>query len=423
MSSVGRSRWYRIGLMLFVMYLSAFIDRSNIGMAAPAIAKHLGLPSAAVGVLLSAFFWGYVITQVPGGILAAKASAKKVVLVVLIVWGLAAIATGLAASMAEFIAARLVMGLAEGMVWPAFAVILVRWFPDHERAKATNLTLLSLPLSSVIMSPLAGWMIHRWNYHVMFWLQGLPPIALAILFYFIGSDSPEEDQMVSAQEREYLVTHRSTVSKETGTIGEVLGNPRAWLLGIGYFLWINGFYSFGLWLPSVVSQSTHFNIEVVGIVSALPFVLACVGMYVNSVWSDRRGINRAWFVAVPLLISGVALIVDKFFLNAGFGINMFFLVISGIGVFAAFGPWWAWTMNFFPRNQTGTGLGFINMCGNFGGITGPIFIGLAAVNGKAITGFWILGVAQVIAFGLFASLSLSKKFRVERSVASLEQQA
>lgn len=158
--NIGRSRWYRIGFLLFLMYLVAFVDRSNIGMAAPVMVKSYGLTSASTGVLLSAFFWGYVITQVPGGWIAGKYSAKRVIIGALVVWGTMAILTGLMPSFNSLLVVRFIMGLAEGVVWPSFAVMFVNWFPDDERARAINLSEMSLPISSLIMAPLAGWMIH-----------------------------------------------------------------------------------------------------------------------------------------------------------------------------------------------------------------------------------------------------------------------
>ncbi len=96
--NIGHARWYRIGLLLFLMYLTAFVDRSNIGMAAPAMVKSFGLSSTAVGVLLSAFFWGYVITMVPAGWTVSRYSAKKVIIWALVVWSIMAILTGVVTS-------------------------------------------------------------------------------------------------------------------------------------------------------------------------------------------------------------------------------------------------------------------------------------------------------------------------------------
>jgi sugar phosphate permease len=415
--NIGRSRWYRIGLMLFIMYLVAFVDRSNIGMAAPLMVKELGLTSTSTGVLLSVFFWGYVITQVPAGWVAAKYSAKRVIVGALVVWGAMAVLTGVMPSFNGLLTVRFIMGLAEGVVWPAFAVMFVNWFPDNERARAINLSEMSLPVSSLIMAPLAGWMIHTWNYHVMFILQGLPPLIMAIIFGVLGSDSPEKDRFISASERAFLVEHRSTLERDTGSLWEVLADYRIWTFCVIYFLWVNGLYSFGLWLPSLVQQLSHSGIQAVGLISAIPFILATLSMYLNATWSDHKGMNRTWFVAIPLLIGGIALVIEHF-IGFKLVVNMIVLIVAAIGIYAAFGPWWAWCLSFVPRNQAGSAMGLINLVGNFGGIVGPIVVGIAAHGKNLINGFYILGFAMLLAFLLTVLVAGRFRMPAEKPVAA-----
>ncbi|WAH41289.1 MFS transporter [Alicyclobacillus fastidiosus] len=411
--NVGRSRWYRICLMLFIMYLVAFVDRSNIGMAAPVMVKSYGLTSASTGVLLSVFFWGYVITQVPGGWVAEKFSAKRVIIGALIVWGAMAILSGLMPTFNSLLTVRFIMGLAEGVIWPAFAVTFVNWFPDEERGRAITFSEMSLPISSLIMAPLAGWMIHTWNYHVMFILQGIPPLIMAVVFGWLGSDSPQKDRFISESERQFLAEHRSTGAKETGSLLDVFANYRIWVFCIIYFLWVTGLYSFGLWLPSLVKQLSSSGIEAIGLFSAIPFILAALAMFLNGRWSDKHGNNRTWFVAIPLLIGGIALVVEHFI---GFNMtaNMIVLIVAGIGIYAAFGPWWAWCMSFVPRNQAGPAMGLINLVGNFGGIVGPIVVGIAAHGKNLINGFYILGFAMLLGFLLVVFVAGRFKIPVEK---------
>jgi sugar phosphate permease len=409
MESVPKARWYRIGLLLFMIYLVAFIDRSNIGMAAPLMVKSLGLSSTVVGVLLSAFFWGYVLTQIPGGWVAGKFSAKQVIIWALIVWGIAAILTGVVHSLTGLLFVRFLMGLSEGLVWPAFSMFFVNWYPDHERARAVNFSEMSLPISSIIMAPLAGWMIAQWNYQMMFILQGIPPFIMAILFALYASDTPAKDRMLSKEERDYLEQNKSSVMKEKGSLKEVLTNPKIWVFSVIYFLWITGMYSFGLWMPSLMKQLSKSGILTVGWLTAVPFVLAAICMYLNATWSDRRGGNRTFFVAIPLLIGGLALVVERF-IGVNLIINLIILIIAGIGIYSAFGPWWAWAMSFVPRNQAGSANGLINLCGNFGGIVGPIVVGAVAQDGNLVNGFYILGFSLIA--GSLLSIFVAGKFRV-----------
>lgn len=406
-SGVPRARWWRIGVLLFLVYTVAFADRSNISVAAPAMIRDLGLSATVTGVLLSAFFWGYVITQIPGGVAASRIGPKAVIVGTLTVWGLAAIATGLVHGYDQLLAVRFIMGLAEGAVWPSFAVVFVNWYPDSERGRAINFSEMALPVSSIIMAPTAGWLIAAWGWHVMFVVQGLPALILAVVFAIWGSDHPDRDRFVSAAEREFLAAHRS-IGKPTGSLLEVLRSPMVWAFCVVYFLWITGLYSFGLWLPTLLSQVSSRGIDVVGVLSALPFVLAVAAMYLNARWSDRSGRPRVWYVAIPLLLAGIPLLVEHY---AGLGLagDIVLLMIAGIGLYAAFGPFWAWSLQYMPRNQAGPGMGLVNLCGNIGGIVGPVVVGAAAVGGNVASGFYVLGFFLIAGAVAAAGLGLVRR--------------
>jgi sugar phosphate permease len=394
--NIPKARWYRIGLMLFLIYLVAFIDRSNIGMAAPTMVKTLGLSSTAIGVLLSVFFWGYIVTQLPGGWASGRYSAKKVIIASLLILGISAVFTGLVDSFKMLLFLRFVMGLAEGLLWPAFAIFFVNWYANNERARAVSFAEMAVPISSIIMAPLAGWMIETWDYKMMFLLQGIPPLLLAILVAWLVEDSPEKDRFISNEEREYILNNQTRDKQEKGSIFSIIGNLRIWVFCIVYFLWVMGIYSFGLWLPSLMKQLSNAGMGAVGLLTAIPFILAGVGMHINATLSDRRGTNQALFVAIPLSIGGIALIAQSF-VGSNLIANIVVLMIAGIGLYSAFGPWWSWVMSFVPSNQAGTANGFINLCGNFGGVVGPIVVGAVSHNNDFSKGFTILGICLIIA--------------------------
>lgn len=169
---VPRRRWYTVGTLLFFIYLLCFADRTNISVAAPEMMRDLQFSGAVTGTLLSAFFWGYVLTQLPGGWLANKIGPKRVIVAALCIVGITGCLTGFIEHLPSLIAVRFVMGLGEGVVWPSFAILFLNWFPSSERGRAVSLSQYTLPLSSVIMAPLAGWMIQRFNWQTMFVMQG-----------------------------------------------------------------------------------------------------------------------------------------------------------------------------------------------------------------------------------------------------------
>lgn len=404
-SRVPRARWWRIGTLMFLMYTVAFADRQNISVALPSMVKDLGLSATLGGVLLSAFFWGYIATQLPGGIVAHRIGPKRIIVGALVLWGLMAMATGIVNTYHELLAVRALMGLAEGVIWPAFAAMFVSWYPAAERGRAISFTSMALPVSSIIMAPTAGWLIAAWNWHTMFIVQGLPPLVLAVLFAILGADHPDRDRYLSSAERAYLAEHASSSRTVDGRLIDIFRSPTIWVICCAYFCWITGLYSFGLWLPSLLKQLSARGIEAVGLLSAVPFVLAAAGMFANARWSDRSARSRTWFIAIPLVLAGTAILLQHLVRLSLFG-NMVLLAIAALGLYSAFGPFWAWLLSFVPRNQAGAGTALVNLVGNFGGIVGPIVVGAAASGRKITDGFYILGFFLLAAAAIVAMLSM-----------------
>lgn len=401
--TVPNARWRRIGLLLFLVYLVAFAERANVGVAAPEIRAELDLTATGIGVVLSAFFWGYILTAVPGGWLANKVGPTKVIVTALLLWGVTSIAQALSGSLTLLLVCRFVMGLSEGVVWPTFAVLFIAWFPLSERARVAGLALLALPLSSIIMAPSAGWLIETYSWETMFIVQGVPAFLLAGVVAVFLPDDPTKDRRLSQAELDHILANRA--QRQTGQQAQpftkVLTSPVVWACCAVYFLWLTGFYSFGLWLPTVLQQLSSRGIEAVGWLSVIPFTAAGLAMVLNSRAADRSTRSKSWFVVPPLFVAAAALLLQHL-LPQTLTVQMVLLVITGLGVYAAFGPWWAWALQYVAPEQAGPASGLINMAGSFGGIIGPLVVGAVSTEESAASGFYILGFF-LLASGLTAA--------------------
>jgi sugar phosphate permease len=397
---IGKARWTRIGLLVFISYLVAFADRSNIGVAAPQMAHDLQLGMTITGALLSAFFWGYLVTQVPGGWLATRFGPARVIACSLVITGIMACLTGMVKDLHTLLAVRVLMGLAEGVIWPSFAVLFLRWFPNSERARAISFAQYALPLSSVVMAPLAGWMIDAFHWKTMFIMQGVPAIVLGLIFPYFIADDPSTDRWLQPAEREFILAGRGAGVRQDGSFGSVLSRPTVWLLALASFCWIMVIFSFGLWMPSLIKQYFTTSFQAVGWLTAIPSLFGAVSMYLNAYWSDRTlSHSRGWFIALPLTVAGAALLAQHYG-PAGLLWTMVMFSIAGAGLFSGSGTWWAWAMTKFPRNQAGPSVALMNVFASCGGVVGPLAVGYVARGGSLANSFYILG------YSLFAATAL-----------------
>ncbi|MFE7312470.1 MFS transporter [Streptomyces sp. NPDC057555] len=387
-------RWVYVIPVAAVMYMLAYLDRNNISVVLPYLHGDLELSNADKGLAGGIFFVGYVFLQIPAAVLAQRWSARKTVLLLMVAWGLSAVLSGLVQSRGQFYAARFVLGFFEGGVWPAVLILLASWFPLRERARANALWMACLPLSSVLMAPLSGWMLDHANWRWVLVLQGLPPLLWAVVWWFTVADRPAQARWISRAEAAHL--ERAIAADEAAKspagggsyLAAVRRRPVLVLIGV-YFFWITGFYGFSLWLPAVVKELTHDGSATeVGLLTAIPFTVALAVMIGNAVWSDRTG-RRRQAVALPLVVGIAALLLGQ--VVHGALPRMVLLCITAAAVYAPYGPFWAIPGQLLRFEVVAVAMGLINALGNLGGFAGPYLVGwLTDATGTSLTGFAVL---------------------------------
>ncbi|WEB38727.1 MFS transporter [Streptomyces yunnanensis] len=391
---IPAKRWVYVIPVAAIMYMLAYLDRNNVSVVLPYMHGDLDLSNADKGLAGGIFFLGYVFLQIPAAVLAQRWSARKTVLILMVAWGLSAVLSGLVQSRTQFYAARFVLGFFEGGVWPAVLILLASWFPLRERARANALWMACLPLSSVLMAPLSGWMLDHAGWRWVLVLQGLPPLVWAVVWWFAVADRPAQARWISSAEADHLARTIAAdeATKPAAGGGSYLGAVRQpsvlVLIGV-YFFWITGFYGFSLWLPAVIKELTHNGSATeVGLLTAVPFTVALVAMIANAAWSDRTG--RRWqAVALPLVVGVVALLLGQ--AVHGALPRMLLLCVTAAAVYAPYGPFWAIPGQLLRFEVVAVAMGLINALGNLGGFAGPYLVGwLTDATGTSLTGFAVL---------------------------------
>ncbi|GGU93523.1 MFS transporter [Streptomyces albospinus] len=399
-------RWACVIPVAAIMYMLAYLDRNNISVILPYMHGDLDLSNADKGLAGGIFFVGYVFLQIPAAVLAQRWSARKTVLILMVAWGLSAALSGLVRTRGQFYLARFVLGFFEGGVWPAVLILLASWFPLRERARANALWMACLPLSSVLMAPLSGWMLDHASWRWVLVLQGLPPLLWAVVWWFTVADRPAQARWISRAEAGHL--ERALAADEAAKppagggsyLDAVRQRPVLVLIGV-YFFWITGFYGFSLWLPSVIKELTHNGSPTeVGLLTAIPFTVALVVMIGNAAWSDRTG-RRRQAVAVPLVVGIAALLLGQ--AVHGALPRMLLLCLTAAAVYAPYGPFWAIPGQLLRFEAVAVAMGLINALGNLGGFAGPYLVGwLTDATGSSLTGFAVLAGFLAVAVVLVA---------------------
>src|SRR5438132_6023864 len=191
-------------------YFFCHPDRINVGFAALTMNKHIGLDPAIYGMAAGAFFWGYVLFEVPSNIILEKVGARLWIARIMITWGLISGATAFATGPYSFMTIRFLLGLAEAGLFPGFVLYFTYWFPDSYRARINSGFTLALPIAVATGAPLSTallgldglWGLKGWQ--LMYILEAIPTVLIGIAVFFYLTDRPGEAHWLKDDERDWL---------------------------------------------------------------------------------------------------------------------------------------------------------------------------------------------------------------------------
>jgi D-galactonate transporter len=393
--------------VLFVMYVVNYLDRVSLAYAAIGLSRDVGFNDRVIGLGIGVFFISYVALQVPGAMLVERWSARRMIALTMVTWGSLTALTALVHTPLQLYAARFVLGAAEAGFFPGVVVYLSHWFIQADRAKATSNFMAAIPLSSVIGSPLAGWILsHHWfgldGWRLLFVLEGMPAVVLGVVAYFALTDWPREATWLTAEQRHWLeeeLTAENAGTVQKATIWDVLRSKLVLWLALATFVIYFAHYSFVFWFPTMFKRVSGYSDMRVGLLGAIPFVVAFVGMQVNG-WHSDRCRERHWHAAVPCFVAAIGIL----------GLlaqprSMWLAVVCFTlwGIVQTYLPiFWSIPTEALSRSTAAAAVGFINAAGSISGFAGPYLFGYL----KMRTGSFSAGLVLTLVFATAGGLML-----------------
>jgi sugar phosphate permease len=405
-------RWVFLMPAVFVTYSLAYLGRSNFGFGAAAgLAATLKITESRAAFLGSVFFLGYFFFQVPAAAYATRKSATRLIFFALISWGVFSALTGLIREFWLLALDRLLLGVAESLIFPAMLILLTNWFTRPERSRANAVLMLGNPVTLTWMAAVTGFLIKAAGWQMTFVIEGIPSILWAFVWVMVARDQPREASWLGRESSEQLATAlelEQTVLPQHGNLFSAIRLPGVILLCFQYFFWSFGVYGLVLWIPEMIRSGSARGIEIVGLLSAAPFLLAVVLMIAVAHFSDRT-LNRKVFVWPFLLLSGVALFCSFAIAGDHFWLAYAFLIVAGGTMYAPYGPFFAIVPEMLPKNVAGEVMALVNSCGALGGFAGTWMVGLLqALTGNSRAGYLVLSISLMLAGGIILGLKDAK---------------
>lgn len=398
MNSTRHQTAVRLLPFLFVLYIVNYLDRTSVAYAAIGMSRDLGFSDRVFGMGVGVFFIGYLALQIPGSLLAENWSARKTISGSLVVWGSLTALTALVHTPMQLYLARFSLGLAEASFFPGVLIYLSHWFIQKDRAKAASNFLAAIPLSLMIGSPLAGWIVgHHWlgfaGWRWLFVLEGMPAVVLGAIAFAWLRDWPKDAEWLSDGQRDWI-TRELESEKPTDRRGvsvlETLRSGRVLLLEAVVLLAYLPGYAAIFWMPTLLKRQTGFSDVHVGSLLAIPYGLLLVAMLFNG-WHSDKCLERRWHAAVPLLLGALgALGLIVFPQSLAMTLCLFSLMIVEVAFMPVF---WGIPTEILSETAAAGALGVVSTIANIAGFFGPSAFGyLHTRTGSLATGYAAMAV-------------------------------
>lgn len=404
---------WRIVPLAIVCFLFSYFDRINISFAKAQMQAELGLSDAAYGLAASMFFIGYVLFEVPSAVGLRRYGAPAWICRIMISWGLATAALVFAYTQYTLYFLRFLIGVMEAGFGPAILFYLACWFPKKYLARINGLWFLAVPLAGAVGAPIAGLILDKLNgvlgfagWHWLFLLSGLPCVLLGLIVLWKLDRDIQSAKWLSADEKAILEHNLAQDAGKRpaaahGSLWKVLLTREVALFALIYFSIKLASYGLNFWMPHLIEQSGVKNLTMVGVLTSLPYVVACIGMILVTRRSDRSGDRKSWLLACMLASAA------GYFLACLFADNslvmMLALVLATAGSFIAIPVFWTIPQSTFSGLAIASGTAAINSLGQLSGMVAPVWVGYVNdLTGQTWMGMLSIAPLLLLSAGLIA---------------------
>ncbi|MCK1983721.1 MULTISPECIES: MFS transporter [Peribacillus] len=389
-------------LLLFAGNLFSALDRFVINYGIVHISDDLHLSASSTGLILSIFFLGYAIMQIPGGWMADRFGARIVLIVSVFSFTIFTSLTGLAWSFVSLLVIRFMFGLGEGSFFPAGAKMIAVSIAEEKRSRAMSLFLSALTVAGVISPILAATLLVNIGWRMMFGIIGIFGFTIGLLYLFLlkprveSQGSREEDSLTEVPVK--------------GSFIKLFKTPLVVSLMVASFAY--GFISWGVmsWMPTYLVQERGLNLISMGLLQMIP-AIASVAFYIFAGYVlDKVKVGKEKWIGG---FSGLGLALFVYLMFHAETVTGVIIYQSIIPMFSAALSTiiFSLPLKYLPEAIGGSAVGVVNLGMQVAGFIAPLTIGFVidAFDGSFNGAVWLLVSFGVVCFIAFMTLKSGKE--------------
>jgi ACS family glucarate transporter-like MFS transporter len=373
-------RWSLI-FWLFMLSAVAFLDRVNISIAGLSLAASYHLSNVQLGSLSSALLAGYALFQTPGGRLADKLGARRVLTGGVIWWGIftaltALVPSNIVGALWLFLSARFLLGIGEAVMYPASNQFVSRWIPVQERGIANGWIFAGVGAGAGLSPPLITYIMLHYGWRASFWICAVIGLIAGLVWFIWARDDPAQHSSVSASELEFIrqgVCAGKSNDKDQPLIpwSAILKSREVWGITLSYFTFGYVAWIFFSWFYIYLAKVRNLNLKASAFYAMLPFLAmaACcpLGGFISDRLTRKFGarVGRCYLAAVVILMAGIFLVMG----SEVHGARLASVVLAGGAgaLYLAQSSFWSVTAG-LAGASSGSVSGFMNMGAQIGGM-------------------------------------------------------
>nr|WP_028207201.1 MFS transporter [Paraburkholderia nodosa] len=420
---INRMGW-RLMPLLGVLYLVAYIDRSNIAFAKLQMLGSLGLSEVAYGLGASLFFIGYLLFEVPSNVLLHKYGAPRWMARIMFTWGVVTILLAFTRNATMFYILRFLLGASEAGLYPGVIYYLTLWFPQRHRVRMLGYFTVGSSLGNMIGAPICGWLLDKGGlfglqgWQLVFVVTGIPSVLLTIVVLFLLPQAPQKATFLSEGEKRWLTHTLSTESAAArsqsrhGSVLSVFTEPRVLGMAFYYMMLSISVYGVSYWLPTLVKGFGVTN-TTNGLLNIIPWLLATIVL--ATLPSRLRASNHATVAMLVSSLLGMVFFVSSVFLP-GHALRFAALCLGAPCMYLLIPCFWTLPPKFLYGARAAAGIAAINSLGNIGGFIAQNLVPFVKQATGSTRMPMLVPAACMVIFAIVTAMILRRGDRMPQTV-------
>lgn len=391
-------------MLLSIGTMINYLDRTILGIVAPKLTSEIHIDPAMMGIVFSAFAWTYALAQIPGGMFLDRFGNKLTYALSIFFWSTFTLLQSFSVGLKSLLLLRLGLGISEAPCFPVNSRVVSKWFPQHERTRATATYTVGEYIGLAAFSPLLFLILEHHGWRTLFFLTGGLGIAFTFVWWKFYHE-PHQSKTANKAELEYIGVENTASADENIPFNwpdakrllccrQIIG------ASLGQFAGNTTLVFFLTWFPTYLANERHLPWLHVGFFASWPFLAAAIGIFFGGWVSDKIlkktcsvNISRKLPIISGLLLSSCIIVANWVESNTAV------IIIMSIAFFGQgmVGLGWTLISDIAPKNMGGLTGGIFNFCANMASIITPLIIGvIISMTGNFFYALIYIGLTALI---------------------------